>query len=128
VAVTAGAVRHPLSSFSPYDAIAAASWATYAALVGFLGGAAFDGEPVKGVLSGLGLALSVAGAIELVRHLRRRGQRVIAEPDRVSSTAADHGYRGRGPGSSRVRRQAHDLRLDVSAEARCGSRLPNGGF
>ena len=80
VAVTAGAVRHPLSSFSPYDAIAAASWATYAALVGFLGGAAFDGDPVKGVLFGLGLALAVAGAIELVRRLRDRGGRPTRRP------------------------------------------------
>jgi membrane-associated protein len=72
VTLTAGAVHHPLSSFSLFDAIAAVSWGTYAALVGYLGGAAFEGEPLKGVLLGLGLALSVAGAIELVRHARRR--------------------------------------------------------
>lgn len=81
VTLTAGAVRHPLSSFTLFDGIAAASWATYAALVGYLGGAAFEEEPAKGVLLGLGLALSVAGAIELLRHARRR----------VASTA--HGYR-----------------------------------
>lgn len=72
VTLTAGAVRHPLSSFTLFDGIAAASWATYAALVGYLGGAAFEDEPLKGVLLGLGLALSVAGAIELLRHARRR--------------------------------------------------------
>lgn len=72
VTLTAGAVRYPLASFSLYDGIAAVSWATYAALVGHLGGAAFEEEPVKGVLLGLGLALGVAGAIEVLRHLRRR--------------------------------------------------------
>jgi hypothetical protein len=45
---------------------------TAIALVGFLGGAAFEDEPLKGVLLGLGLALTVAGSIELVRHLRGR--------------------------------------------------------
>jgi membrane-associated protein len=70
VTFTAGAVRHPLASFSFFVGIAAASWATYATLVGYIGGAAFEDEPVKGVLLGLGLALSVAGAIELIRHLR----------------------------------------------------------
>jgi membrane-associated protein len=72
VTLTAGAVRHPLSSFSLFDGIAAASWATYAALVGFLGGAAFQDQPFKGVVLGLALALAVAGVIEAVRHLRRR--------------------------------------------------------
>jgi membrane-associated protein len=72
VTLTAGAVHHPLSSFTVFDGIAAASWATYAALVGYLGGAAFEDEPLKGVLLGLGLALSVAGAIELLRHARQR--------------------------------------------------------
>jgi membrane-associated protein len=72
VTLTAGAVRYPLSSFALFDGIAAASWATYAALVGFVGGTAFEAEPLKGVVLGLGLALSLAGAIELVRHARRR--------------------------------------------------------
>ena len=45
---------------------------SYASLLGDLGGAAFEDEPFKGVLLGLGVALSVGGAIELVRHARRR--------------------------------------------------------
>jgi membrane-associated protein len=85
VTLTAGAVHHPLSSFSLFDGIATATWATYAALVGFLGGAAFEHEPVKGVLLGLGLALSVAGAIELVRRVRHR--RPTGPPRRAASAA-----------------------------------------
>ena len=72
VTLTAGAVHYRLSSFTLFDGIAAASWATYAALVGYLGGAAFEDEPLKGIVLGLGLALGVAGAIELLRHARRR--------------------------------------------------------
>jgi membrane-associated protein len=70
--VTAGSVRHPLRSFSSYDAVAALSWATYAALVGYLGGAAFEDDPVKAVALGLALAVTVAGLIELARHVRHR--------------------------------------------------------
>lgn len=72
VTLTAGAVRHPLRSFSFFDAIAAGSWATYSALVGYVGGAAFEEEPIKGVALGLGLAVTVAAAVEVTRHLRRR--------------------------------------------------------
>jgi membrane-associated protein len=72
VTLTAGAVHHPLSSFTLFDGIAAASWASYAALVGHLGGAAFEDEPLKGVLLGLGLALGLAGVFEVLRHARRR--------------------------------------------------------
>jgi membrane protein DedA with SNARE-associated domain len=72
VTLTAGATRYPLRSFSLYDGIAATSWATYAALVGAFGGVAFEREPLKGVALGIGLALTVAGAVELVRHARRR--------------------------------------------------------
>ncbi len=72
VTLTAGAVRYPLRSFSFFDGVAALSWATYAALVGFLGGTAFEDEPIKGVVLGLGVAVSVAGLVELVRHARSR--------------------------------------------------------
>jgi membrane-associated protein len=75
VTLTAGAVRYPLRSFSLFDSIAVLSWATYAALVGYLGGAAFEDEPFKGVAFGLAVAVGVAGAIELVRYARGRRRR-----------------------------------------------------
>ena len=78
VTLTAGAVRLRLRTFSAYDAIAAASWAIYSGLVGYVGGAAFEDDPLKGVILGLGLAITVAGAIELVRHLRRPRPRAAA--------------------------------------------------
>jgi membrane protein DedA with SNARE-associated domain len=70
--LTAGAVGHPLRSFSSFDAIAALSWGAYAALVGYVGGTAFEDKPLMGVGVGLGIALGLAGTVEVVRHRRRR--------------------------------------------------------
>jgi membrane-associated protein len=72
ITLTAGAVGYPLRSFSSFDALASASWGTYCALVGYLGGAAFEDDPFKGLALGFGLAMTVTAAIEVVRHLRRR--------------------------------------------------------
>ena len=74
ITLTAGAVSYPLRSFSLFDGIAALSWAGYSVLVGFLGGAAFEDDPFKGLALGLGLALTVSLAVELIRHGRRRQQ------------------------------------------------------
>ena len=71
ITLTAGAVAYPLRSFSLFDGMAALSWATYSALVGYIGGEAFEDEPWKGLLLGLGIALTVTLAVELIRHLRR---------------------------------------------------------
>jgi membrane-associated protein len=72
ITLSAGALRYPLRSFSLFDGIAALSWGAYSALVGYIGGAAFEDEPFKGLALGLGLALAVMLLVELVRHLRRR--------------------------------------------------------
>ena len=72
ITLSAGALRYPLRSFSFFDGIAAVSWATYSALVGYIGGAAFEDDPFKGLALGLGIALTVTLSVEVVRHLRRR--------------------------------------------------------
>ena len=74
ITLTAGAVRYPLRSFSLFDGIAALSWGTYSALIGYIGGAAFEEQPLKGLALGLGLALTVTLMVELIRHLRRLPQ------------------------------------------------------
>ena len=66
ITMTAGAVRYPLRRFSFFDGIAALSWGAYSALVGYVGGAAFEDDPFKGLALGLGLALG--------GHRRRRGR------------------------------------------------------
>jgi membrane-associated protein len=77
ITLTAGAVRYPLRSFSPYDAMAAGSWGLYCALIGFVGGEAFEDDPFKGLVLGLGLSLSVTALIEVVRHVRVRSRRAV---------------------------------------------------
>ncbi len=72
ITMTAGAVRYPLRRFSVFDGMAALSWGAYSALVGYIGGAAFEDDPFKGLALGLGLALSVTAVVEAVRHLRAR--------------------------------------------------------
>jgi membrane-associated protein len=74
ITLSAGALRYPLRKFSLFDGIAALSWGTYSALVGYVGGAAFEEDPFKGLALGLGLALTVTLVVEVVRHLRRRPQ------------------------------------------------------
>ncbi|GGV38621.1 membrane protein [Actinomadura cremea] len=75
VTMTMGAVGYPLRSFSMFAAVAAVSWALYGALLGYVGGVAFENDPLKGVAVGLGLALAVTAVVEGVRFAvrRRRG-------------------------------------------------------
>ena len=71
ITLTAGAVAYRLRSFSFFDGIAALSWGTYSALVGYVGGEAFEDSPWKGLALGLGIALTVTLTVEVVRHVRR---------------------------------------------------------
>lgn len=71
ITLTAGAVRYPLTRFTPFDALAAISWAMYGAAIGYIGGSAFEEDPIKGLALGLGLALTVTLVVEAVRRLRR---------------------------------------------------------
>jgi membrane-associated protein len=72
VTLSAGTLGYPWRRFVVFDAAAALMWGTYAALLGYLGGSAFEHAPWKGLVVALGIAFAVAGAIELVRALRRR--------------------------------------------------------
>ena len=85
VTLGAGAVGYPLRSFTVFDSLAAVSWALYAALTGYIGGAAFEDDPLEGLLLGFALAASVALLVELTRALRRRTRRDLST---VADTAA----------------------------------------
>ncbi len=78
--LTTGATRYPLRSFALYTAIAAVSWATYSALIGYIGGAAFEHNPLLGLVMGVGLALGVTVLHEGIRIVceRRKSRRVVA--------------------------------------------------
>jgi membrane-associated protein len=70
--MTTGAVGYPLRRFTAFDALAAGSWALYSALVGYVGGAAFEHDTVKGLAFGLGLAAGITVLVEVVRFVRAR--------------------------------------------------------
>ncbi|MQY05589.1 DedA family protein [Actinomadura macrotermitis] len=72
VTLTMGAAGYPLRSFSLFAAIAAVGWAVYGTVLGYVGGVAFEDDPLKGVAVGLGLALAVTVLVEAARHLGRR--------------------------------------------------------
>jgi membrane-associated protein len=78
--MTTGAVRYPRRRFALFDALAALTWGLYSALVGYLGGRAFDEDPVRGLLLGLGIAFGITLAVEAVRHLRGRRARPRTPP------------------------------------------------
>ncbi len=70
---TAGFVEtFPWHRFLRWDALAAAIWGSYTVLLGYFGGKTFEEDPWKGLLLAFGIALAVTGAVEVVRHLRRR--------------------------------------------------------
>jgi membrane-associated protein len=72
VTLSAGTLGYPWRRFVVFDAIAATIWAVYAALLGYLGGHAFEAQPWKGLLLAFAIAFAVTGAVELFRWWKRR--------------------------------------------------------
>jgi membrane-associated protein len=72
--LTAGALNYGTRRFLITDAIGAGMWAVYSALIGFIGGAAFESNPVMGMLLAFAIGLVLAAAIEVGRRIvtRRR--------------------------------------------------------
>lgn len=77
--LTCGTVGYPLKKFTFFEAIAALSWGTYAAAIGYLGGQAFEDEPLLGLATGLSIAIGITVAVELVRYVRERRSRESAD-------------------------------------------------
>ena len=74
VTLSAGTLGYPWRRFVLFDAIAASIWALYAALLGYVGGHAFEEQPWKGLLVAFAIALAVTGGVELFRWWQRRRQ------------------------------------------------------
>lgn len=70
--VTSGITNQPRKWFMGWVAIAGVIWATYAALLGYIGGQAFQDNHTLAFLLAFGAALGVTAVIEIVRHLRNR--------------------------------------------------------
>lgn len=68
--LAAGSVRLRLRTFTAVTALAGATWATTSALIGYLGGRAFEEQPLAGIAVGIGVSLVLAAVVEVV-HRRR---------------------------------------------------------
>jgi membrane protein DedA with SNARE-associated domain len=78
VTLAAGTLHYPWRRFIAFDAAAALIWATYASLLGYFGGHAFE-SPWKGLLLALGVAFAGVVLTELMlRYLRRRKSRAAS--------------------------------------------------
>jgi membrane-associated protein len=73
--VSAGVLRMRWARFAAFAAAAALGWALYAALLGYLGGRAFEDNPLWGLLVGFGLAAVTFLIVEVVRRARTRSRR-----------------------------------------------------
>ena len=68
----------PWHRFLRYDIVAGGLWATYATMLGYIGGKQFEEQPWKGVLLGLAIAFTVAFLVEWLRS--RREKRAVPPP------------------------------------------------
>ena len=97
VTFASGVLRFPWPKFIGFDLAAGILWASYAGLVGYFGGKAFENNPTKGILLALGIALAIAAGTETYRWLRRRSARRRVEtspspvPEPIPGDGADRG-------------------------------------
>ena len=70
--LTAGIVRMRWLRFALFAAAAGIIWASYAGLVGYIGGRAFEERPLVALAVGFGIAAGVYAGVELIRFARRR--------------------------------------------------------
>ena len=74
VTFTAGATGYGYRRFAAFALAAALAWSTYATLLGYAGGRAYEDEPLKALLFGFGIAIIGAALIEAGR---RWGPRLV---------------------------------------------------
>ncbi|MCY4088507.1 MAG: DedA family protein [Actinomycetia bacterium] len=82
-----GLLRMRWTRFLAWDALAGIIWGTYASLIGFFGGKAFEDDPLRGIILALGIAFAIAAFVEIYRWLRqrRRGSSLESAEDTVNS-------------------------------------------
>ena len=78
--LAAGTLNMPWRRFAVADAVAAALWAVYASMIGYLGGSAFSQGGWGPLALSLGIAAAMALALDAYRRVqRRRGRDVLGD-------------------------------------------------
>ena len=77
--VSAGMLRMSWRRFAGFAGVAAVGWALYAALLGYLGGRAFEDNVLWALLTGFGVAVGTFLVVEAARRARSRRQRALEE-------------------------------------------------
>ncbi len=86
--LSSGITKQPHRWFIKWIAIAAVIWSTYAALLGYIGGKAFEDNHTMAFLFAFGAALSVTVIIEVVRHFRNKEESDTAQSATAESATA----------------------------------------
>ena len=77
--VSAGLLRMSWRRFAGFAGAAAVGWALYAALLGYVGGRAFEDNVLWALLTGFGVALGTFLVVEAARRTRSRRRRAFEE-------------------------------------------------
>jgi membrane-associated protein len=72
VTLACGLLEYPWRKFISFDVVAGVLWATYATLLGYVGGRTFEENPFYGFLVAFAVALALTGIVELVRWYKKR--------------------------------------------------------
>jgi membrane-associated protein len=73
VTLACGLLKMRWRRFLAFDIPAGLMWASYAGLLGYFGGKAFEESPLKGFAVAFAVALAITGGVEMYRWLRKRG-------------------------------------------------------
>jgi membrane-associated protein len=76
ITLAAGLLQMLWRRFIGFDVAAGLVWASYAALLGYVGGRSFEENPLKGFLIAFAIALAITAGVEAYRWLKKR--RVLA--------------------------------------------------
>jgi membrane-associated protein len=72
VTLACGLLEMRWRKFIVFDVAAGIVWASYAALLGYVGGRTFEEDPLKGFIIAFAVALAVTGGVEVYRWLKKR--------------------------------------------------------
>lgn len=79
----------PYRRFLVADIIAGVCWGLYTGLLGYIGGKQFEAQPWKGLLLAFVIAISIAAAVEGIRHHRSKRRAPLPLPVPAPETGVD---------------------------------------